>query len=87
MIFKATPNVALPSATGANVEFSRKPEPLQGAERDEIAALVSRIKQADARQRTQPKINTPRPTVAALDLAEKWQLPREVHEYFIIEAA
>lgn len=86
MIFKAVPNVNLPAATGANVTLGRTPEPLQGAERDEIAALVARIKQADARQRSVVAPTT-RPSVAALDWAEKWQLPREVHEYFTLETA
>ncbi len=87
MIFKASPAVALPTATGATVTLGRAPEPLQGAERDEIAALVARIKQADARQRTPLTSNAARPSVVALDWAENWQLPREVHEYFTIEKA
>ena len=87
MIFKASPAVSLPAATGASVTLSRTPEPLQGVERDEIAALVARIKQADARQRTPLTSNAARPSVVALDWAENWQLPREVHEYFTIEKA
>ncbi len=89
MLFKSASNLAIAPATGASVTMGRAPEPLQGAERDEIAALVARIKQADARQRTPhaAQANAHRPSVAAIEWAENWQLPREVHEYFVLETA
>ncbi len=76
-------------ATGGSVNLAplgpRAPEPLAGAERDELTALVMRIKQADTRHRAPlaPAKNVP--TAAAQQWAENWQLPREVHEYFTIE--
>lgn len=62
------------------------PQPLVGAERDELTALVMRLKTADERTRTTPSVNVAAP-VRAEDLkwAEDWQLPREVFEYFVLE--
>lgn len=67
----------------------RGAQPLLGAERDEIAELVSRIKQADARAR-QPAVSSPQPLVSPAraedeQWAEDWKLPREMLDYFILE--
>lgn len=62
-------------------------QPLVGAERDEIAAMVMRLKRADerARRTEAPQANA----IQAVDLkwAEDWQLPREVFDYFELEHA
>lgn len=61
-------------------------QPLVGVERDEIAAMVMRLKRADERSRN---VEAARPSVQAVDLqwAEEWQLPREVFDYFELEHA
>lgn len=66
------------------------PQPLVGSERDEITALVSRLKQADANSRkahTPTTADQPQVTAADRKWAEDWQLPSEVFEYFILERA
>ncbi len=76
----------LPAADGATVSLAANP--LLGAERDEISQLVQRLKQADLRHRTpvlESKLQAPSPT--ALAWAEAWSLPREVHDFFVLEAA
>lgn len=61
-------------------------QPLVGAERDEIAAMVMRLKRADERTRvTEPAQLAMQP--ADLKWAEDWQLPREVFDYFVLEHA
>jgi hypothetical protein len=68
----------------------RGAQPLVGVERDEIADMVSRIKQADARAR-QPVVQGPYAPVAPvvknedLQWASEWQLPKEMFDYFIVE--
>ncbi len=59
---------------------------LVGAERDEIAALVMRLKRADEKSRN---LEASQPQVKAADIewAEDWQLPREVFDYFELEHA
>lgn len=67
-----------------------KAQPLIGAERDEISALVNRIKQADEHNSRMVSSTAPAAKkVAKADLkwAEDWQLPREVFEYFVLERA
>ena len=76
----------------AHVVASSMPaRPLVGAERDEIAELVMRIKRADERSRklevqTAEEI-TPKVTAADRQWADDWQLPREVFEYFVLDRA
>lgn len=62
--------------------------PLVGADRDELYQLVLRLKQADLRHRT-PSTNKylAAPNPVAMAWAEDWNLPREVHDFFILEAA
>lgn len=63
-------------------------QPLVGRERDEITAMVSRLKRADDRARTQPSSTQVAPSIPPADdvkWAEEWQLPREVFEYFVLE--
>lgn len=63
-------------------------QPLVGRERDEITAMVSRIKRADERARSQPSTTQVAPAAPAAEdvkWAEDWQLPREVFEYFVLE--
>lgn len=61
-------------------------QPLVGAERDEIAAMVLRLKRADEKSRN---LEASQPSVKAVDIAwaEDWQLPREVFDYFELEHA
>lgn len=61
-------------------------QPLVGAERDEIAAMVMRLKRADERSR---QVEAPVNPLQAADVkwAEEWQLPREVFDYFVLEHA
>ena len=61
-------------------------QPLVGAERDEIAAMVMRLKRADEKSR---RMEASQPEVKAADIqwAEDWQLPREVFDYFELEHA
>ncbi len=72
------------SSLGGKVVMA--PQPLVGTERDEIAAMVMRLKRADERSRN---LEPSRPAVQAADLqwAEDWQLPREVFDYFELEHA
>ena len=62
-------------------------QPLVGAERDEIAAMVMRLKRAD--ERTRQVETAAYAPMQAVDLkwAEDWQLPREVFDYFELEHA
>jgi hypothetical protein len=53
-------------------------------ERDEITQLVMRLKRADERQRT-PRVGAAAPSPVAAEWAANWQLPREVHDYFMLE--
>jgi hypothetical protein len=53
-------------------------------ERDEITQLVMRLKRADERQRS-PRMGAAAPSPVAAEWAANWQLPREVHEYFMLE--
>lgn len=53
-------------------------------ERDEITQLVMRLKRADERQRS-PRTGAAAPSPAAAEWAANWQLPREVHDYFMLE--
>jgi hypothetical protein len=53
-------------------------------ERDEITQLVMRLKRADERQRS-PRLGATAPSPVAAEWAANWQLPREVHEYFMLE--
>ncbi|PZP38906.1 MAG: hypothetical protein DI585_05940 [Pseudomonas fluorescens] len=65
------------------------PQPLVGAERDEIAAMVMRLKRADERTRTSTQggaATTPLPA-ENLKWAEDWKLPREVFDFFELEHA
>jgi hypothetical protein len=63
-------------------------QPLVGTERDEITALVSRLKQADDNTRKATTgVNSPQVQAADLKWAEDWQLPSEVFEYFVLERA
>ncbi len=74
-------------ALGAKVVVS---EPMSSVERDEIAALVMRIKRADERSRNLELAgDARRPVVSASDRqwAEDWKLPSEVFEYFEIDHA
>jgi hypothetical protein len=59
--------------------------PLQGVERDEIEAMVQRLKRADL-LRQQPTVSVA-PAVMQADLqwAADWELPADVFEYFTIE--
>ena len=77
---------ALNGATGAKVVVA---QPLVGAERDEIANLVMRLKRADERARrmeTKPD-GRPAPSSDELKWAEDWKLPSEVFEYFVLDHA
>jgi hypothetical protein len=60
---------------------------LVGAERDEISQLVLRIKQADLRHRAAANHPAATSNPAALAWAQEWQLPQEVHEFFVLETA
>ncbi len=74
-------------ALGAKIVVS---EPMSGAERDEIAALVMRLKRADERSRKLELVSdSSRPVVSASDRqwADDWKLPSEVFEYFELEHA
>lgn len=70
---------------GAKVVVSA--QPLVGAERDEIAAMVMRLKRADERSRQTDTAAAPAIHTADLKWAEDWQLPREVLDYFELEHA
>jgi len=64
-------------------------QPLLGAERDELTAMVTRLKRADERSRAAytPKRAAPaaKPTPRDAQWAADWQLPREVFDYFVLE--
>lgn len=82
----------LPEADGlTSARVSASPV-ISGTERDEIAAIVGRIKRADQMAR-QPRHAAPHTAahvaVSDQDLkwAEDWQLPKEVFDYFILERA
>ncbi|NBV54298.1 MAG: hypothetical protein EBR79_01125 [Proteobacteria bacterium] len=63
-------------------------QPLVGVERDEIAAMVNRIKKADLRNRQTPSsVASAAPSGPSVAWAEDWQLPREALDYFDIEQA
>ncbi|TKW61247.1 MAG: hypothetical protein DI628_01055 [Blastochloris viridis] len=83
----------LPASAGLGakvVHTTVQPEPMSSAERDEIAALVMRIKRADERSRKLELVtDSGRPVVSASDRqwADDWKLPSEVFEYFELEHA
>lgn len=72
--------------TGAQVVAG---QPVSPAERDEITALVSRIKRADelSRQPRHPSEVLHVPSEQDVKWAEDWKLPKEVFDYFILERA
>jgi hypothetical protein len=60
-------------------------QPLVGQDRDEITALVSRIRDADARARM-PLVAAPKPVAKEdADWAADWKLPSEVFDYFELD--
>lgn len=73
----------------AKVVFSQgvATQPLVGAERDEIAAMVMRLKRADERSRSVEVAPANQIQAADVKWAEDWQLPREVFDYFVLEHA
>lgn len=87
MAVKISADIAADKALGAKVVVS---QPMSVAERDEIAALVMRLKRADERSRKLELVeDARRPVVSASDRqwAEDWKLPSEVFEYFELEHA
>lgn len=58
--------------------------PLVGPERDEIAAQVSRLKQADVRV-SQPTVKANSISAADRDWAEGQNLPAEFFDYFTLQ--
>lgn len=58
--------------------------PLVGAERDEIAAQVSRLKQADTRV-SKPTVKGSSVSSADRDWAEGQNLPAEFFDYFTLQ--
>lgn len=80
------PSKPLSGITGAHVAVGR---PVSGTEKDEITALVSRIKRADELAR-QPRYTAEvghMPSEQDIKWAEDWKLPKEVFDYFILERA
>ncbi len=77
------PTITLPRGVGAKVVPA---QPLVGPERDEIAAQVMRLKRADAALRAPQNPLRERPSAEAIAWAENWNLPREVFDYFTLEA-
>jgi hypothetical protein len=77
----------IPKTPGLGAKVVSAAQPLVGVERDEITAMVMRLKRAD--ERTRRVESQPAVTVQAADLqwAEDWQLPREVFDYFELERA
>ena len=73
------------ASLGAKVVMTT--QPLVGPERDEIAALVMRLKKADERTRSFTQTDQPKVQQVDLKWAEDWQLPREVFDYFELEHA
>jgi hypothetical protein len=59
-------------------------QPLVGSDRDEISALVGRIKRADA-ARQAPLGTAPVVPEADLNWAAEMQLPREFFEFFELQ--
>lgn len=72
---------------GKVVFTTLQPQPLVGAERDEITAMVMRLKRADERTRVSDANAQPQLQAADVKWAEDWQLPREVFDYFELEHA
>lgn len=60
--------------------------PLAGAERDEIAAQVSRLKQASVRV-SKPTVSANTISAADRDWAEGQNLPAEFFDYFTLQRA
>lgn len=60
-------------------------QPLTGTERDEITALVSRLRRADDARRDAHKAGVQQVQPADIAWAEEMNLPREFFDFFEIE--